>query len=75
VSDLVKLRHPSLPPDQVIEIDRARIGLRLGAGWEEAPAEAPKPEPAESDRSEQATESEPSDSAPKRRSRKTTEEQ
>lgn len=74
MNDRVVLRHPDLPADQPITVDRSRIGPRLAAGWEEAP-EAPEPQSAASNRPEQTTETEPSDSAPKRRSRKTTEEQ
>lgn len=44
MSDLVTLRHPTLPAEQVIQIDRRRIGPRLAAGWEEAVPEAPKPD-------------------------------
>lgn len=47
MSDLVTLRHPKLPADQVIRIHRRRIGARLAAGWVEVTPEskpAPKPE-------------------------------
>lgn len=64
MSDLVTLRHPSLPETQTIRIDRRRIGAHLAAGWEEA-TEPPATE----------QESEPTESEPKRRSRKSTEEQ
>jgi len=45
VSDLVTLRHPKLPADQTIRIDRRRIGAHLSAGWEEVVPELPAVEP------------------------------
>jgi len=70
MSDLVTLRHAELPPEQVIRVDRRRIGPRLAAGWEEVVPEAAPSAPA-------ATESEdPAEPGkPKRRSRNNTEEQ
>jgi hypothetical protein len=67
VSDLVKLRHPDLPADQTITVDRRRVGPRLAAGWEEVtPEKAPEsPAAPESDQPTKST----------RRSRNTTEEQ
>lgn len=41
MSELVTLRHPKLPAEQVIQVDRRRIGARLAAGWEEVVPEAP----------------------------------
>jgi hypothetical protein len=71
VSDFVFLFHPALPADQTIRVDRRRMGPRLAAGWEEVktvqPLAAEPPAEPESD--------EPTESAPKRRSRKNTEEQ
>lgn len=69
MSDLVKLRHPALPADQTITVDRRRVGPRLAAGWEEVnPEKAPEsPAAPESDQ--------PTKSASTRRSRNTTEEQ
>lgn len=48
MSELVTLRHPKLPARQTIQVDRRRIGARLAAGWEVAPAPEPetKSEPA-----------------------------
>lgn len=66
MSDLVTLSHPDLP-GQPIRIDRRRIGPRLAAGWQETESPAPVEEQAESD--------EPTESAQKRRGRKSTEEQ
>jgi hypothetical protein len=68
VSDLVTLRHPSLPPEQVIRVDRRRIGPRLAAGWEEVPD---LPKAAKSVSVKPPAEPESS----KRRSRNNTEEQ
>lgn len=70
MSDLVILRHPSLPPEQVIQVDRRRIGPRLAAGWEESPAE-PKATVEATAPMEPEKPAEP----PKRRSRNNTEEQ
>jgi hypothetical protein len=69
VTDQVTLRHPTLPAEQTIRVDRRRMGTRLAAGWEEIEAPA-KPEPKRP--AEPVTE--PTDSASKRRGRKTSEE-
>lgn len=66
MSDLVTLRHPTLPAEQTIRVDRRRMGTRLAAGWEEIQPEPKRP-------AEPVTE--PTDSASKRRGRKTSEEQ
>lgn len=71
--ELVTLRHPKLPAEQVIKIDRRRAGARFAAGWVEVEsAEGPKSEPVKkaADESKQPTES-----ASKRPRRKSTEEQ
>lgn len=68
MSDMVTLRHPSLPPEQIIRIDRRRIGPRLAAGWEETP-DLPKAPKAASTKPPAEPE------MPKRRSRTNTEEQ
>lgn len=68
MSDLVTLRHPSLPVDQVIRVDRRRIGPRLAAGWEEA-TDLPKADKTASTKPPAEPESS------KRRSRTNTEEQ
>lgn len=52
MSEYVTLRHPKLPPEQVIRIHPDRIRPRLAAGWEvvapAAPeAQTPVPEPAD----------------------------
>lgn len=71
--EMVTLRHPKLPAGQVIQVDRRRIGARLASGWVEAAPEPPAgPEPTEP---AAEPETEPTESAPKRRSRKSTEEQ
>jgi hypothetical protein len=68
VSDLVTLRHPTLPAEQTIQVDRRRMGARLAAGWEEVETPSEPKRPAE-------PVTEPTDSASKRRGRKTSEEQ
>ena len=70
MSDLVTLRHPSLPAEQTVRVDRRRAGPRLAAGWEEVetPAEPEPKRPA-------LPVTEPTESASKRRGRKTSEEQ
>jgi hypothetical protein len=35
----VLLRHPSLPADQEIEVDRAALPHYVGSGWQQVPAE------------------------------------
>jgi hypothetical protein len=82
VSDLVTLRHPKLPAEQTIQIDRRRMGSRLAAGWEEVKPEQPiaespaEPEPETHPEPVVEPEStEPTVSASKRRGRNTTEEQ
>lgn len=65
MSDLVKLRHPTLPAEQTITVDRRRTGPRLAAGWEEVIPEPKSPAAPESDQPTKST----------RRSRNTTEEQ
>lgn len=65
MSDLVKLRHPALPADQTITVDRRRVGPRLAAGWEEVEQAPESPAAPESDQPTKST----------RRSRNTTEEQ
>lgn len=76
MNETVTLRHPKLPPEQTIRIDRRRMGVRLAAGWVEVP-KAPEPEPPASPEpaAPAADEPEPTESAPKRRSRKTTNEE
>lgn len=76
MNETVTLRHPKLPPEQTIRVDRRRMGVRLAAGWVEVP-ETPEPEPPASlePAAPAAEEPEPTVSAPKRRSRKTNEEQ
>lgn len=66
MTDLVTLRHPTLPAAQTIQVDRRRMGARLAAGWEQV--EVVPTNPAE-------PETEPTDSAPKRQRRKNSEEQ
>ncbi len=67
MSEIVTLRHPNLPAEQTIRVDRRRVGARLGAGWEEV-----LPAPAEKPAHPTTAVNEP---APKRPGRKTTEEQ
>jgi hypothetical protein len=64
----VTLRHPNLPPEQVLRVDERRAGAHIAAGWQIVEPEPAAPEP------EQPTD-EPTDSASKRRGRKNTEEQ
>lgn len=71
MNETVTLRHPKLPPEQTIRVDRRRMGVRLAAGWVEVPETPASLEPA----APAAEEPEPTVSAPKRRSRKTNEEQ
>jgi hypothetical protein len=66
----VNLRHPNLPPEQVLRVDERRAGAHIAAGWQIV---EPESEPAASN-PEQPTD-EPTDSASKRRGRKNTEEQ
>lgn len=66
MSELVTLRHPTLPAEQVIQVDRRRIGARLAAGWVEVPTESPDAEP-----DPKQPDAEPE--KPKRRSRQTSE--
>jgi hypothetical protein len=68
VSDLVTLTHPTLPADQTIQVERRRMGPRLAAGWQEVEAAAPE-------KGQSTKSTEPTESAPKRQRRNTTEEQ
>jgi hypothetical protein len=72
VSNLVTLRHPKLPAEQTIRIDRRRIGAHLSAGWEEVVPESTQA--AESTPEPPAVEPEPKPES-KRSTRKNTEEQ
>lgn len=82
MTDFVTLRHPKLPAEQTIRIHRKRVSARLAAGWVEVESK-PDPQPEtnkaaneEPESAKPATEdSEPTESAPKRRSRRNTEEQ
>lgn len=79
--DMVTLRHPKLPAEQVVKVDRRRAGARFAAGWVEV--EEPKREPVDkaADESKPPTKSESNEQPaaepekPKRPRRKSTEEQ
>jgi hypothetical protein len=73
VSEFVILRHPTLPAEQTIRIDRRRIGAHLGAGWEEVKPEPAAEQPADGGTDQETTPAEPEKS--KRRSRTSNEEQ
>lgn len=67
------MKHPKLPPDQLIEVDDASVPHHRSAGWTvtEAPPPPPRPDlddapaPASEPPSESAPEPEPEPQAPK----------